>query len=477
MRRELTILQINDVHAYLDMHPELFFGPNGPEYRQAGGYARIASLVKMIRAERPQGCLFLDNGDTLHGTYPAVNSQGKALTPILNSLGLDAMTVHWDAVYGPEILKARAEELSYPILASNLRHESRGEEQPFASYRVLEKAGLRIGLIGLASNLIKPPFSPGFTTDLGVERLPALIESVRSREKADLVVILSHLGFPQDMQLAADIPGIDVLVSGHTHNRVYQPVRQGNTLVIQSGSHGSFLGRLDVVLEDGQLTDYKHNLFVVEQKIEPDPEVQALVQSALTPFKHELSEQVSETAQPLNRVGMLETTVDNLLLLALQESSGAELAFSNGWRYGAPILPGKVTLNDLYNIIPMNPPVMIIELTGVELTMMLEENMERTFSRDPYKQMGGYLKRALGLKAYIKAENPPGQRLQKLFVGEQPVQPERVYRASFVTEQGVPMKYGCNRQKQGQHAVDALQSYVRRHTPLQINLLGTFALV
>jgi 2',3'-cyclic-nucleotide 2'-phosphodiesterase (5'-nucleotidase family) len=258
---------------------------------------------------------------------------------------------------------------------------------------------------------------------------------------------------------------------------MYQPARQGNTLVIQSGSHGSFLGRLDIVLEDGQLTDYKHNLLVVEQKIEPDPEVHSLVQSALTPFKQELSEVMGETAQPLDRVGMLETTVDNLLLLALQESSGTELAFSNGWRYGAPILPGKVTLNDLYNIIPMNPPIMTIELTGEELTAMLEENMERTFSRDPYQQMGGYLKRALGLKAYIKAENPDGQRLQKLFIGEQPVQPEKVYQASFVTEQGVPMKYGRNRQKQAPQAVDALRSYVRRHTPLRVNLLGTFVLV
>jgi 2',3'-cyclic-nucleotide 2'-phosphodiesterase (5'-nucleotidase family) len=185
------------------------------------------------------------------------------------------------------------------------------------------------------------------------------------------------------------------------------------------------------VLEDGRLTDYKHNLLVVEQKIEPDHEVHTLIQSALTPFKHELSEVVGETVQPLDRVGMLETTLDNLLLLALQESSGTELAFSNGWRYGAPILPGKVTLNDLYNIIPMNPPVMTIELTGEELTTMLEENMERTFSRDPYQQMGGYLKRTIGLKAYIKAENPDGQRLQKLFIGVQPVQPRRFTRQAL----------------------------------------------
>lgn len=105
--------------------------------------------------------------------------------------------------------------------------------------------------------------------------------------------------------------------------------------------------------------------------------------------------------------------MDNFLLQSLLESTGAQLAFSNGWRYGAPIVPGQITLNDLYNIIPMNPPVSTVELTGEEIKAMLEENLERTFSCDPYEQMGGSVKRCLGLNVYFKIENPSGNRIQK----------------------------------------------------------------
>jgi 2',3'-cyclic-nucleotide 2'-phosphodiesterase (5'-nucleotidase family) len=166
--------------------------------------------------------------------------------------------------------------------------------------------------------------------------------------------------------------------------------------------------------------------------------------------------------------------MDNLLLTALRESTGAEMAFSNGWRYGVPIVPGPITINDLYNMVPINPPISTVELTGKELVKMLEENLERTFSADPYREMGGYVKRCLGLHLYIKIENPPGYRIQKLYVGEEEVQPERVYKAAFITEQGVSAKYGRNRQHRSEHMVDALQAYLAKHKPVYAELTGTF---
>lgn len=139
-----------------------------------------------------------------------------------------------------------------------------------------------------------------------------------------------------------------------------------------------------------------------------DPKVAELVRQALDPYKNKLADVVGETTTALNRGTSMESTMDNFMLQALLESTGAQLAFSNGWRYGAPIIPGKITLNDLYNIVSMNPPVSTIEITGAELKEMLEENLERTFSCDPYKHMGGYVKRCLGLNVYFKIETPPG---------------------------------------------------------------------
>jgi 2',3'-cyclic-nucleotide 2'-phosphodiesterase (5'-nucleotidase family) len=346
---------------------------------------------------------------------------------------------------------------------------------------VKEIGGLQIGLVGIASNIVDktmpPSFSAGLHFTLGREELPSIINVLRTQEKVDMVVLISHLGFPQDMKLLSEVQGIDVCLSGHTHNRLYKPVLQGKTLIIQSGCHGSFLGRLDLEIEGGRIADYRHQLIEVEDNIDPDPAVADLVRQALTPYQEELSTVVGETATALNRATMLETTMDNFLLQALLESTGAQLAFSNGWRFGAPIIPGKVTLNDLYNMIPMNPPISTVELTGEEIVAMLEENLERTFACDPYDQMGGYVKRSLGLNAYIKIENPAGQRVQQVFVGDETLQPWRHYPTAFVTEQGVAQKYGRNRQQHTERSIETLRAYLARHRSLHAELRGTFVAV
>ncbi len=478
--KKLTIVQMNDSHAYMDIHQEMFWRGDQAVYRPAGGYARIATIVKQIRAKSQGSCLFCDCGDTLHGTYPALNTQGQALIPILNSLGLDAMTAHWEFAYGPKVFQQRVSELNYPMLAINVYNKGTGE-LVFPSYIMKEIGGLRIGLVGIASNIVDksmpPVYSEGMHFTLGREKLPQIIDNLRSQEKADLIVLISHLGFPHDMKLLSEVKGIDVCLSGHTHNRLYKPVLQGKTIVIQSGCHGSFLGRLDVTVEGGKIVDYQHQLIEVGTSIKPDPAVDDLVKQALAPYKDNLSEVVGETATALNRGTILESTMDNFLLQALIDSTGAQLAFSNGWRYGAPIVPGKITLNDLYNIIPMNPPVSTVELTGEELRVMLEENLERTFSCDPYQQMGGYVKRCLGLNVYFKIENPQGHRIQKLFAGNEEVQPGRYYTAAFVTPQGIPQKYGRNRENRSEHIIDAMRTYLVSHRPFSAELRGTFVAV
>jgi sulfur-oxidizing protein SoxB len=231
---------------------------------------------------------------------------------------------------------------------------------------------------------------------------------------------------------------------------------------------------LDLEIQGGRVVDCQHQLIEVAASVKPDPEIDDLVRHALAPYREELSTVVGITATALNRGTMLETTMDNFLLAALLESSGAELAFSNGWRFGAPIIAGAVTVNDLYNMVPMNPPVSTVELTGDELLAMLEENLERTFARDPFNQMGGSVKRGLGLNAYIKIENPPGQRVQQVFVGKERLRPNRHYPTAFVTEQGVANKYGRNREQSSVRAVEAMKAYLARHSPMEAELRGTF---
>ncbi|MFO7742301.1 MAG: bifunctional metallophosphatase/5'-nucleotidase [Anaerolineae bacterium] len=476
----LTILQMNDSHGYLDLHQELFWAGDHAEYRKTGGHGRIAALLKEIRRERPGRVLAFDCGDTLHGTHAAVQSEGEVLIPILNRMGFDAMTAHWEFAYGPERFKELANRLNYPMLAINCYHEE-SDELVFDPYTVLEVAGLRIGVLGIAATIVDKvmpaSFSEGVYFTLGDLELPSYINELRQERKVDLVVVVSHLGFPQEMKLAREVDGIDVLLSGHTHNRVYQPAVVNDTIVFQSGCHGSFLGCLDLELEDGTVVDFDHELITVGEWIDPDPDVQLLVEQALAPHREELSRIVGRTATALNRYTVLEATMDNLLLQSLLEVTEAQMAFSNGWRYGAPIVPGSVTMNDLWNIIPVNPPVSICDLTGDELWTMMEEDLERTFSRDPYEQMGGYVKRCLGINVYFKIENPYGQRVQELFVQGERMKPDDVYRAAFVTTQGVPTKYGSAREALDVDAIEALLRYLGKQSPVQAELRGSVVAV
>jgi len=476
----LTILQLNDTHAYLEPHQEMFWESGTTKYRRAGGFAKIAGYLKQLRHEKQDAVLALDCGDTFHGTYPAVASKGEVMVPVLNELGLAAMTAHWEFAYGPEQFRKLTAILNYPMLAINVYNKAT-DKLVFEPYTLKEINGLKIGVIGIACNIVDktmpPHFSEGIYFTLGNEELPGYIQKLKQKEKVDLIVLISHLGFPQNMKLLSEVEGVDICLSSHTHYRTSKAVKQGQTIVIESGCHGSFLGLLDLTLENGRISNFKHELVEVSDKLPDDAHMQELVQQAVQPYQEELSQIVGETATVLNRNNILESTMDNFLLQSMLHATGAELAFSNGWRYGAPIVPGPVTLNDLYNIIPMNPPIQTVELTGQELQDILEENLEKTFSPDPYAQQGGFVKRCLGLRAFVKIEAPEGNRIQKLFVNDEKLGLQRTYKAAFVTEQGVPQKYGANRADAGIKAIEAMKQYLEKHSPVRADLLGTFTAV
>ncbi|MCW3991242.1 MAG: bifunctional metallophosphatase/5'-nucleotidase, partial [Candidatus Bathyarchaeota archaeon] len=455
--KHLTILQLNDSHGYFESHPELFWEGGREAYRNAGGYARISTLFKRIRDERRESVIALDNGDTIHGTFAAVHSRGEKMVPVLNHLAFDGMTAHWEFAYGPDQFERIVGRLDYPMLAINCYRTNDGE-LAFPPYTVIERNGLRIGVIGIAATIVDKTmpahFSGGLRFTLGRNELPEYISELRGEERVDLVVVLSHLGYPQELQLAEDVDGIDVLLSGHTHNRLHEAVVVNGAIVIQSGCHGSFIGRLDLEVSDRGVKGFRHELVTVEESIEPNPAAEDMIDRTIGPHRDELEAVVGRTKTPLNRSRVLESTMDKLLLESIKEYSGAELAFSNGWRYGAPILPGPITTNDVWDIVPTNPPVSVCELTGEALWRMMEENLEHTFSRNPYMQMGGYVKRCFGLNIYFKVENPEGKRIHDLFVGGKRLDKRQTYSTCFLTTQGVPAQYGSKRENLDVFSVD-----------------------
>lgn len=472
----LTIVQLNDIHGYLEPHAEIVWEAEGPTFPKLGGLARISALIKAIRSEVGDNLLVLDCGDTFHGTYAAVTGKGIDLVPAVNLLGIDAMTAHWEFAWGPEHFEQLAGRLSYPMLAMNCYRTVDGS-RPFAPSLIVEKAGVKVGIVGMAAAIIDKNMPKNFSTgrrfDIDEASLASEVNKLRDIEACDLIVLLSHLGLPQDCKLAASVPDIDVVVSGHTHNRLQQPVTVGKTTIIQSGCHGSFIGRLDLTLGDGEI-GVSHRLIPVDGGSGSDPAVTAVVDQILAPHRKYLQRNVGTTAIALHRNLQLFSPMDDVLLAAIAQASNTDVAFSNGWRYGAPIPPGPVTVNDLWNIIPTNPPVSTVILSGREIRAMMEENLERTFASDPYEQMGGYLKRFRGLTIFGKIENPSGHRIEHIFVGEKRLADDDALKVSFVTAQGVPEKFGTGRQNLDIKAIDALERYFEAGEISDLGGVGRF---
>jgi len=477
--KHLAILQINDLHGYLAPHPELFDLARENDFRSGGGLARVATIFRTVRRDVGGAAIALDNGDTFHGTMPAVQTRGDALIAPMRALGLDGMTAHWEFAYGLERVREIAERLPYPVLAAN--YHPLGGALRLPPFTVIDRGGIRVGVIGLAAivakHLLPPADRRGLELTMGEAELRSHIPSLRHEHSVDLIVVLSHLGFPQDCKLASAVAGIDVLLSGHTHNRLDAPVVVNDTIIMQSGAHGSFVGRLDLKVTRDGLADWTHALLPVDDSCAPDAEMTAVVDDALRPFAGARANAIGHTACALHRYSMFESTMDNLLLDATAAAAATTVALSNGWRYGAPIPAGPLSEWDIWNMVPANPPVSVVTLTGRQLRQLLEQNLQATFACDPWEQRGGYLKRCRGIEMLLKLENPVGHRIQQFTVAGARVGDDEAVTVAFLGEQAVPANTGSDRRTMGITAVEALGRYVRGQKTVTPALRGDIKVV
>ena len=371
MTKTLGILQINDSHANLFEHGDARYTADGFQVETLGGYPRIMTVVKEKRALHGDELLVLDNGDTLHGSFEAVQSKGEVMIPYLQALGIDAMTFHWDAAYTPKHLKEMEQKLGYPILASNVYRQGT-KQLYFQPTVILHKAGLRVGIIGIASNIIQKNMPPEFWegTDFtdGIEETREQVAKLR-QQGVDLIVLLSHLGYPQDIALLQRVEGIQLCLSGHTHNRVRSPQRIGDSYIIQSGALASAVGYLELDVRDGAIRAIRHEYIVLDRSVKQDRSMLAMLREdpILQAYAPQLDEKVGHSRIDLHRASSFYGTMDFLLLDAMRAATGLPIAFSNGWRYGGAIKKGRLTRRDLYTIVPMDPMIRRATLTGQEI--------------------------------------------------------------------------------------------------------------
>ena len=387
-------------------------------YGKMGGMDRVATIVKAIKAERPNAIL-LDGGDTWHGSMTALKTNGQDMVDIMNKLGVDAMTSHWEWTYGEERVKEIVDTLPFPFLGANI-FDAEWDEPAFEAYKIFEQNGTRIAVIGQAFPYLpiaNPKWMfPDYSFGIREERMQEVVDEVRGMG-VDLVVCLSHNGFDVDHKMASRVKGIDVILTGHTHDAVPEPVLVGETIMIASGSNGKFVSRVDLDVRDGKMMGFRHKLIpVFSDVIEADKEMSDLIASSREPYKAELEEVLAETNSLLYRRGNFNGTWADLICEAMLEERDAEIAMSPGVRWGTTLLPGdKITMEDLLTCTSMTYGENYrMEMTGETIKTILEDVADNIFNTDPYYQQGGDMVRVGGMGYHIDVNAPIGQRISNM---------------------------------------------------------------
>ena len=389
-------------------------------YGRVGGLDRVATVVNAIRADRPDA-LLLDGGDTWHGSYTCYHTEGQDMVNVMNMLKPDAMTFHWEFTLGSDRVAEIVEGLPFAALGQNIFDAEWDEPaELFPPYKFFERGGVKIAVIGQAFPYM-PIANPGwmfpeYSFGIRDENMQAMVDEVRA-QGAECVVCLSHNGFDVDKSMASKVTGIDVILSGHTHDALPEPVLVGETIVVASGSNGKFVSRVDLDIQNGRMMGFRHKLIpIFSDVIEPDAKMTALIDEQRAPFKAELEEVIGQTDSLLYRRGNFNGTWDDLICDALMSEREADIAMSPGVRWGPSLIPGDdITREDLWNATSMTyGKAYRSEMTGEFIKVILEDVADNIFNPDPYYQQGGDMVRIGGMGYRIDVRKPQGERITEM---------------------------------------------------------------
>jgi len=403
-------------------------------YGKMGGLDRIATIVKRVRAERGDNMLLLDGGDTWQGSYTSLQTKGQDMVDAMNALQPDAMTGHWEFTYGTDRVKELVESLPFPFLGGNI-FDAEWDEPAFDGYKMFDRGGVKVAVIGQAfpyTPIANPRWMfPNWSFGIREEEIAKNVEVARA-EGAELVVLLSHNGFDVDRALASRVKGIDVILTGHTHDALPEPVLVDKTLLIASGSHGKFVTRLDLDVQGGELKGFRHRLIpVFSDVIAPDADMTKLVSDLRAPFEAELKRELATTESLLYRRGNFNGTFDDLICQALLDVREADIALSPGFRWGTSVLPGqKITVEDVHSACAMTYPAAYrSSMSGKTIKDILEDVADNLFNKDPYYQQGGDMVRVGGMGYTIDPAGAMGSRISDmtLLKSGEPIDPAKDY--------------------------------------------------
>jgi sulfur-oxidizing protein SoxB len=411
-------------------------------YGKIGGFAHLATLVKKLRASRPDRTLLLDGGDTWQGSATALWTQGQDMVDAQKLLGVDITTGHWEFTYGAERVKEIVEkDLKGKIefLAQNVNDATWGE-LIFKPYVIREINKVPVAIIGQAfpyTPIANPRYLiPDWTFGINDDHMQKMVDEVRAKG-AHAVVVLSHNGMDVDIKMAGRVRGIDAILGGHTHDAVPAPFLienpGGKTLVINSGSNGKFLSLLDLDVRNGKVMGYRYKLLpIFANLLAPDKEMAAHIETVRRPYQTDLAEKLAVSEGLLYRRGNFNGTFDQLIVDALLAVQDAEIAFSPGFRWGTTVLPGDII--DMEHLMDQTAityaTATINHLSGEQMKVILEDIADNLFHPDPYYQQGGDMVRVGGLKYTLDLTQSHGNRIQDMALNGKPIVADKTYKVA-----------------------------------------------
>lgn len=491
--KEIRIISTNDLHSYL--RPVYYryldeLKPWGPQSREGdyvekskyvgkiGGMAHVATVIKSLRAEKPGESLLVDAGDTWHGAGLSVFDKGVSVVKIMNAIGYEVMAPgNWEFIYPKEHLLDLVEQANFPVVAYNVT-DKEWDEPVFKRYVIKQVGDVKVAVIGLTypwtalTSSIKGA-AQWWKFGIKEEAARELIEEIREEHEPDLIVLVSHGGYGLDQKFAKRVDGIDVLVSGHTHDEIYDPVVWNDTIIYQGGAHGKFVTKLDVRVKNRKVVGYSYELLQVRQsEIEPDPAISKLIDDAYRPHQNRLNEVVGQTNSMIYRRDYWQSPMGNLLTDALRSMTKADIAFFPAWRYGATLMPGKVTAEDVYNLVPTDGTIITYSMPGKSVRRLVSNILDGVVNNDAYARVGGDMIRFSGMKLVYDLSRPYGERVASLTINGRPVSENAQYKIASVHTrfQESPLFGATDVKDTGKIFVEELIEYIRKNSPIETTL-------
>jgi 2',3'-cyclic-nucleotide 2'-phosphodiesterase (5'-nucleotidase family) len=410
----LKILYVNDFHGFAEPSKP----PAGESPR--GGIAYLAGAVDRARGKSPS--LLLAAGDMIQGNAWANLFQGKSTIEVMNAMKFDAMVVgNHEFDFGPKVLKARMAQARFPVLGANVKGLP-----ALKPYVVKNLQGVRIAIIGVVTTdtpvATHPRNVAGLTFSTPESAVKKYLSELKGR--ADIIIVLSHCGFQADKELAARVPGIDVIVGGHSHTKILQPELVGQTIIVQAWEHAKTLGVLNLRVKDGKVVGFDGAL----EEISPatgaaNCQVQDIVARYERQVNSLLQRAIGETQVDLDgqHVRERETNLGDFVADVMRQTAGAEAALINGGTIRTGIAQGKITVKDIYAVLPFDNYLVAISLTGAQLKAALEHGVARL------EEPSGSFPQVSGLTFTYSRSAPAGSRVKDVIVGGRPLDPQKEY--------------------------------------------------